>query len=276
VSEHTPARRHPLRTLIFSDVHLGTRACRIEAVHELLRRHNADRVLVVGDLIDLWRMRRSGLHFPQRHVDLLRTLLGKAKHGSEVIVIPGNHDDLLRGLLVDNSLQLGNIRILPEVEHIMRDGRRLLVVHGDLCDLYLRVLANRPLHWLLDRLYGLLTLASRLALPLTGAKRTLSQRLRTRIKRLHRYNERFERAMVDLARQRGYDGIICGHIHQPAIREHDGILYINCGDWVDHCTAVAEHHDGRLELLHIDDSARLERADGSRIVAGWAAAERAA
>lgn len=244
-------RRHPLRALFFSDVHLGTRACRVEEAIELLRRHDADRVVIVGDLVDLWRMRRGGIHFPQRHLDLLRLLLGKAKRGSEVVYVPGNHDDQLRQLVADGPLPLGNLRVAKEIEHRTADGRRLLVVHGDLCDHYLRVLANRPLHWLLDRLYGALTLASRLALPLTGQERTLSLRVRHGLKRIHRYDEGFERAMVALARERGFDGVICGHIHKPALKTLEGLLYVNCGDWVDHCTAVAEHRDGRLELLSV-------------------------
>lgn len=248
--------RHPLRMLFFSDVHLGTRACRVEACIELLRTHNADRIVIAGDLLDLRRMRRSGLHVPQRHLDLLRTLLGKAEHGSEIIHLPGNHDDLLRGLLAEGPLPLGVLRVAREIEHRTHDGRRLLVLHGDLCDHYLRVLANRPLHWQLDRLHGLLTFASRLALPLTGAERTLNLRMRRGHKRLHRYDDDFEHAMVALARERGFDGVVCGHIHRPAIKIVDGLLFANCGDWVEHCTAIAEHPDGRLELVTVSDPAK--------------------
>ncbi len=243
------------RALFLSDLHLGTRACQAERLLAFLKTHNADRIYLVGDLIDLWRFRSAGLWFPQQHVNVVRTLLGKAKHGSELIYIPGNHDDLLREFLDLQEPRLGRIQLLSETAHDCLDGRRLWVTHGDQHHHYLKLLQNRPLHWLLDKGYGLLTLASLATRPLYAEGESLSRNLRSRLKRVGSYYERFADDMLERAAAAGYDGVVCGHIHHPELREQAGRLYLNCGDWVDNCTAVAETRDGRFQLLRPELSA---------------------
>jgi len=244
---------HEHRTLFLSDLHLGTRACQAERLLDFLRRHNADRIYLVGDLLDLWRFRSAGLWFPQSHVNVVRTLLGKTKHGSELVYIPGNHDDLLREFLdLADGPRLGGIRLQRQAVHETVDGRRLLVTHGDEHHPYMRLLDNRPLHWLVDKGYGLLTLASAATRPLFRDGHTLSRVLRGRLKQVSHYYDRFALDMVRRAGEAGYDGVVCGHIHHPEIREIDGLQYLNCGDWVDTCTAVGESWDGQFHLLQTD------------------------
>jgi UDP-2,3-diacylglucosamine pyrophosphatase LpxH len=244
---------HAYRTLFLSDLHLGTRACQAERLLDFLRRHNADRIYLVGDLLDLWRFRSAGLWFPQAHVNVVRTLLGKTKHGSELVYIPGNHDDLLREFLdLTGEPRLGGIRLQHQAVHECVDGRRLLITHGDEHHPYMRLLGNRPLHWLVDKGYGLLTLASAATRPLFREGHTLSRVLRGRLKQVSHYYDRFAVDMARRAAEAGYDGVVCGHVHHPEIREIDGVSYMNCGDWVDTCTAVGETWDGRFLLLETE------------------------
>jgi len=197
--------------------------------------------------------------FPQQHVNIVRTLLGKAKHGSELVYIPGNHDDLLRQFLdTQGQSRLGQIRILPRAEHQCVDGRRLLVIHGDQHDVYLRILHNKVLHWAIDKAYGMLTFASLATRPLYRNGGSLSLDLRRSLKQVGSYYGRFAREMLQQARDEGYDGVVCGHIHHPELREEDGLLYLNCGDWVDNCSAIGETHDGRFHLLGVDGRRELD------------------
>jgi UDP-2,3-diacylglucosamine pyrophosphatase LpxH len=244
---------HEYRALFLSDLHLGTRACQAERLLQFLHTHQADTLYLVGDVLDLWRFRSSGLHFPQSHVNIVRTLLGKTKHGSEIIYIPGNHDDLLRQFL-DTDLQprLGRIQVLPQAVHQCLDGRRLLVVHGDQHDHYLRLLSNRPAHWIIDKLYGLLTLASLATRPLFPQRRNLSQTVRGKLKRVSSFYQQYADEMRRQAREAGCDGVVCGHIHHPLLSQQADSLYLNCGDWVDSCTAVGETQAGQFVLLTMD------------------------
>lgn len=241
---------HEYRALFLSDLHLGTRACQAERLLEFLHDHQADRLYLVGDVLDLWRFRSAGLHFPQSHVNVVRSLLGKAKHGTEIVYIPGNHDELLRQFLeVEIQPRLGRIQVLPQTEHLCLDGRRLLVLHGDQHDQYLRLLRNRPLHYLIDKLYGLLTLASLATRPFFPRERNLSQAVRGKLKRVNTFYQQFAEEMRRQAREAGYDGVVCGHVHHPELSQRADSLYLNCGDWVDSCTALGETRDGRFVLL---------------------------
>jgi UDP-2,3-diacylglucosamine pyrophosphatase LpxH len=261
-----------LHALFLSDLHLGTRACQAERLLAFLRSVQAERIYLVGDLLDLWRFRSAGMWFPQSHVEIVRTLLGKARDGSELIYIPGNHDELLRQFLdIHRQPRLGRIQILPRAEHLGVDGRRLLVVHGDQHDGYLRILRNKPLHWLIDRAYGALTMASVATRPFYPNGGSLSRNVRSRFKRVGSYYGRFSREMLRQARDEGLQGVVCGHVHHPEMREEEGLLYMNCGDWVDNCTAIAETRDGRYLLL--DDTLRgeLEAEDAVHDLVGQGA-----
>ncbi len=265
-----PASRY--RTIWISDIHLGTRGCRADFLLDFLRHTESERLYLVGDIIDGWRLRRSW-YWPQAHNDVVQKLLRKARKGTEVFFIPGNHDEFARQF---GNLLFGGIVIRRQAIHRMADGRRFLVLHGDQFDNVVRY--AKWLAFLGDWAYNLalstnywFNLARRkLGLPYWS----LSAYLKQKVKNAVEYIGRFERAVATAAKARGVAGVICGHIHHAEIREIDGITYCNDGDWVESCTALVEHFDGRLEILDwvtnkadflvAADKARTPKADKPR------------
>jgi UDP-2,3-diacylglucosamine pyrophosphatase LpxH len=242
----TPQFRVHARSVFLSDIHLGTPDCRADLLLDFLQTVQMDRLYLVGDIIDLWALRR-GFYWPQAHNNVLRTLLGKTRHGTEVICVPGNHDADLREFC---GMQFGNIRLQRETEHVTARGQRLLVTHGDEFDTAVR--CNRLLAALGTHMYDVAlwlnrrvnAVRSRFGHPYWS----LAGYLKSRIGNAVEYVRRFEQAAAHQARHRGFDGIVCGHIHRPEITTIDGVLYCNDGDWVDSCTALVESRGGELEL----------------------------
>jgi UDP-2,3-diacylglucosamine pyrophosphatase LpxH len=248
-----PVRRY--RAIWISDIHLGTRGCKAEALLDFLRLTDSDHLYLVGDIIDGWRLKKSW-YWAQSHNDVVQKILRKARKGTQVVYIPGNHDEAARDYA---GLQFGDIAVQDEAIHVTADNRRLLILHGDCFDgvvKYARWLAH-----LGDSAYtAILTfnhwfneVRRRLGYPYWS----LSQYLKAKVKNAVEYISCFETAVADEARRRGVDGVICGHIHHAEMREIDGILYCNDGDWVESCTALVEHYDGRLEILHWADLRQL-------------------
>lgn len=240
---------HRHRALWISDVHLGSRGCRAADLLDFLRQHDADVVYLVGDVIDGHALRR-GWHWPQAHNDVVQKLLRKARKGTRVVYTPGNHDEFARAYV---GHRFGGIDVEDEVVHVTADGRRFLVVHGDRYDpvvtrhRWMVPLAHAFL-WVLRRL-GVAT-AWRLVHPLFGRPyRSLASFVKSRANLAMAALCDFERRAAAEARRRGLDGVVCGHVHIPAMRTIDGVLYVNDGDWVDACSALVEHADGRLELV---------------------------
>lgn len=235
--------------IFLSDIHLGTRACQATRLLELLRRWEAPRIYLVGDIIDLWEMRR-GIHWPESHNTVLQKLLRRARQGVEVTFIPGNHDALLR---MHAMQQFGNVRLVAEAIHETVDGRRLVIMHGDEFDPVTRyprlqaLLGEHSYHFMMwsQRKVQALGLVCGIQ-----SHFSLARLVRTRLARARRYIEDFERAALHHAATSGFDGIVCGHIHHPTVLSRDNLGYYNCGDWVDSCTALIEHLDGRFELVH--------------------------
>jgi UDP-2,3-diacylglucosamine pyrophosphatase LpxH len=254
VAPHTPAapqaddqpeRRY--RTVFISDVHLGTRGCKADFLLDFLRTVESDTLYLVGDIVDGWRLRRSW-YWPQAHNDVVQKLLRKARKGTQVFFVPGNHDEFARAY-VDNDF--GHVRLLHDAIHETADGRRLLIIHGDEFDGV--VLYAKWLALLGDSAY---TLALTLNHWFNVVRRTLglpywslSKYLKHKVKNAVSFIAKYEEAMADEARRRGCDGVVCGHIHHAEIRPIDGVLYCNDGDWVESCTALVEHFDGRLEII---------------------------
>ncbi len=236
-----------LRSIFISDVHLGFKGCRAEFLLDFLRRVECQQVYLVGDIIDVWSLTRS-FYWPQAHNDVIRCILGKAKHGTRVIYVPGNHDRPFRD---HDGLVLGNVEIRREAVHETADGRRFLVLHGDEFDSIVR--ASPFLESLGSRAYSA---ALRLNRYVNAVRQLLGYPywsiaafLKHKVKNAVRYIANFERALAVEARRRGVDGVICGHIHRAEISEIDGITYCNDGDWVESCTALVEDFQGRLSLL---------------------------
>ena len=242
-----PSRKQHVRTLWISDVHLGTRDCQAERLAAFLKRYQADRVYLVGDIIDGWKL-RGGIYWPQAHTNVIRRLLTMSKRGTEVIYVTGNHDEFLRRY---STLILGNIQLVDEAVHTTADGRRLLVVHGDDYDAttHFGNLQEKLGDWLYYRILTgnkLLNFArARLGLRYWS----LSEFLKRRSGAAERYIDRFVQACLDDARRRGLDGIVCGHIHRAALVKHEALVYANDGDWVESLTALSEEADGTLCLL---------------------------
>jgi UDP-2,3-diacylglucosamine pyrophosphatase LpxH len=241
------------RTLFLSDTHLATRGCRADLLAEFLRCNDAETIYLVGDIIDFWSVRRGGV-WPPSHTEVMRLLLAKMNAGSRLVLIPGNHDDPLRDYC---GSRFGGIEVLRDDVHVTADGRRLLVMHGDELEILARF--SRSLRFLNDRGRGLVRLVN---MPLRLVRRfgvglwSFSAHLRLRMKAAVNLIGAFERALVDEARRRGVDGVVCGHIHHPAHRRIGGIDYLNCGDWVHNCTAIVEDSTGHL---HIIDWLAIER-----------------
>ena len=245
-AEDSPPRR--LRTVWISDLHLGTPGCQAEALLGFLRAVECDTLYLVGDIVDGWQLRRSW-HWPQAHSDVVQKLLRKARKGTRVIYVPGNHDEFARRYVGHN---FGGIDVVDECIHELVDGRRLWVTHGDLFDGVIQ--CAKWLAYTGDRAYELALRVNRwfnvargrLGLPYWS----LSRYLKLKVKRAASYVGDFENAVVREARKRGVHGVVCGHIHHAEIRDVDGVLYCNDGDWVESRSALVEHLDGRLEILH--------------------------
>ena len=252
------------RTVFISDIHLGTRGCQAELLLDFLRHTTCDHLYLVGDIVDGWKM-KGGWHWPQTHNDVVQKILRLARKGTAVTYIPGNHDDRVRDFC---GVHFGGVLVAREAIHQTADGRRFLVVHGDEFDSVVRHAA-----WLGfagDIAYRFLlrlnTAFNQMRRRLGFGYWSLSAFLKSKVKNAVQFIDRFETALADEARRRHVDGVICGHIHKAEIREIGGTLYVNDGDWVESCTAVVEHGDGCLEILHWADLRSWSMIDRSRRV----------
>lgn len=261
-----PATRS-FRALFLSDMHLGARGCQADKLIDFLRYHEADTIYLVGDIVDGWAL-KSGWFWPQSHNDVVQKLLRKGRKGTRIVYTPGNHDEFLRGYY---GTHFGGIEVVENAIHVGADARRYLVTHGDHFDLV--VTQARWLALLGDKAYDFAIAANRI---FNAARRvfgfpywSLSQWAKLKVKNAVSYIGEYERVLVADARRHDVHGIICGHIHHAAIHDHLGIRYVNCGDWVESCTAIAEHHDGRLEIIRW--TADPSQFDTERLLAAQAA-----
>ncbi len=250
-AESPAADGHSFKAVWLSDLHLGSRGCRAEFLLDFLHNTECDQLYLLGDIVDLWALRRN-FYWPRSHQEVWRHLIAKAATGTRVTYIPGNHDHLAREL--DRHRLLG-IEVRAEGVHTTHDGRRLLMLHGDQFDS--AVLCSRLTRWVGNAGYWLLLCLNQFA---NSARRwvrlpywSLAYYIKNRVRNARLAIEAFEQAAAHEARRRGFDGVICGHIHQPELRMVDDTLYCNDGDWVESCTALVEHDDGRLELIHWGD-----------------------
>jgi UDP-2,3-diacylglucosamine pyrophosphatase LpxH len=257
------------RTVFLSDIHLGTRGCRADFLLDFLRRTECEKLYLVGDIFDGWRLRKSWYWTPEFD-EVVRTILGIARSGTEVIYIPGNHDEMLRNW-IPLGLEVAGIRLLPDDVHVAADGREFLVIHGDQFDgviryaKFLAFLGDWAYDWALHLNRYFNAVRRRLGYPYWS----LSQWLKRQVKEAVKAIDRFEGALAAEAKRRGLDGVICGHIHHAEMRTVQGVLYMNDGDWVESCTALVEHADGRFELI---DWARENRLSFYRAPARGAVA----
>ncbi len=246
VSEEPEATR--FRTLFLSDVHLGKRGCQADLLIDFLKHHDADTIYLVGDIIDGWSL-RGGWHWPQAHNDVVQKLLRKVRKGARTVFLPGNHDEFARAYL---GLTFGGVEVMDSAVHEMADGRRFLVIHGDQFDIvvaharWLALLGD----WAYEAALFSNTHFNRLRRWFGFPYWSFSAWAKLKVKDAVKFIGSFEKELAEEARRRGAQGVVCGHIHHAAIRDIDGITYVNTGDFVESCSAVVEHFDGRLEILH--------------------------
>ena len=244
-------RKTRYRTIFLSDIHLGTRGCRAELLLEFLKQHTCDELYLVGDIIDGWRL-RTGFYWPQAHTNVMRRFLTLSKRGTQVTYVTGNHDEFLRKY---PDLEVGNIRVVDEAVHKTADGRRLLIVHGDAYDIVTRY--HGWLAFVGSLGYGLLLALnshlSRLRARLGYGYWSLSAWVKYRVKKAVSFVSGFEETVSHHCRQRGFDGVICGHIHHAEITDYGDVRYMNCGDWVEACTALVEDDAGVFRVIRWAD-----------------------
>lgn len=240
--------RRRYRTIWISDIHLGTRGCNADMLIDFLDHVDSETMYLVGDIIDGWRLKKR-FYWPAAHNDIVWRLLKRAKRGTRMIYIPGNHDEIFRQF---SGLDFGGVAIRRRAIHETADGRRLLVLHGDEFDAI--TLAHKWLAHVGDFAYNALMAANvwvnavRRALHLPYW--SLSKHAKARVKNAVEFISNFEEVVAQAAGARGVDGVVCGHIHTAEARMIGGVAYYNDGDWVEGCTALVEHFDGRMEILH--------------------------
>ena len=242
------ARRRRYRTIWISDIHLGTRGCNDRLLIDFLDHVDSDTLYLVGDIIDGWRMKKR-YYWPERHSAIVRRVMKRAKRGTAVFYIPGNHDEMFRGFA---GMNFGGVQIRTKAIHTTADGRRLLVLHGDEFDAV--VIGARWLAFLGDAAYEFLL---KMNVVVNWVRRhfnlpywSLAKHAKHKVKNAVEFISRFEEAVAHEAMLRQVDGVVCGHIHNAEERRFGDIVYYNDGDWVEGCTALVEHFDGRMEILH--------------------------
>ncbi len=253
-----------VRTVFISDIHLGTPGCQAQALLEFLRAYPSEQLYLVGDIIDGWQLRQRW-YWPQAHNDVIQKLLRRVRKGCKVVYVPGNHDEFARQFL---GHSFGGIEVVEEVIYETVDGRKFWIMHGDYFDGVVQ--CAKWLAYVGDNLYELTlklnrylnSLRARLGMPYWSLSRYLKHKVKTAVS----YVTSFEQAVAMEARRRGLDGVICGHIHHAEIRDIDGITYCNDGDWVESLSALIEHFDGRIELVHWPQCQRELENQSSTIV----------
>ena len=269
----TATQSRHFHALFLSDIHLGTRGCRADLLIDFLKYHDAEILYLVGDIVDGWRLKWSWF-WPQAHNDVVQKILRKGRKGARVVYVPGNHDEFLRDYV---GSHFGMIEVTDSAIHETVDGRRLLVIHGDQFDVVVR--HARWLAFLGDWAYtmalgintGLDAVRRRLGFPYWS----LSAWAKLKVKNAVSFIGDYETTLATEAKRIGVDGVVCGHIHHATIRDLGGVTYMNTGDWVESCTALAEGHDGTFEVIvwqrpgetASDDEAMHEANDDEALVA---------
>lgn len=239
------------RSIFISDVHLGTRDCKAELLCDFLKNNTANTIYLVGDIIDGWRIQQNKWFWKDTHTNVIRQILKHAKNGSRIVYVVGNHDEFLRPLL-PYKISFGEIDFVNKTTHIGADGKRYLVIHGDMFD---GISKLAPwISYLGDKAYDLLlylnTKYNWIRHKFGFGYWSFSKYLKHKVKGAVDFIFQFEENLVGYCKRKHYDGIIAGHIHHAEIKEIDGIIYMNDGDWVESCSALVETLDGTFEIVH--------------------------
>lgn len=266
LAEPGPEQRRKYRTIWISDVHLGTKGCNAELLIDFLDSTDSETMYLVGDIIDGWRLKKK-FYWPATHNDIVRRILKRAKRGTRIVYIPGNHDEMFRQF---SGMHFGGVEIRRAAFHDTADGRRLMVLHGDefdavmLAHRWLAVVGDAAYHVLMEANRWVNAVRRRFGLPYWSLSKLAKHKVKNAVEFISRYEEVVARA----AGARGVDGVVCGHIHTAEFRMFEGIEYWNDGDWVEGCNALVEHFDGRMEILNWpEEVARREAREAERAAA---------
>lgn len=242
------------KSIFISDVHLGSKGSQADALCRFLKKNSCENLYLVGDIIDGWRLSKKW-YFPQSHANVIRRILTAAKRDTNVYYIIGNHDEVLRKYL-SFDISFGSIKVSNQCDYIGVDGKRYLVIHGDAFDRIM--LTSKWLMHIGDTFYNALislnTMFNKVRKFLRMNYWSLSKYLKHKTKRALNYIHHFEDIVAEHCEKEGYDGIICGHIHTPEIKQIGNIVYMNSGDWVESCSALVEHYTGEWELIHFQEN----------------------
>lgn len=240
------------RSIFISDIHLATRGCSSEELCIFLKNNTCDNLFLVGDIVDGWRIKKKW-YWPQSHTNVIRRILTASKRDTQVYYIPGNHDEDIRKFL-SYDINFGNIHFLDKAEYVGIDNKRYLVIHGDFFDVLM--IDKKWLMHIGDTVYDFviwLNIRFNQVRSLFGMEYwSLSNFLKQNTKQALNYINKFEYHVAEYCQAHGYDGIICGHIHKAEIKNINGIVYMNDGDWVESRTALVEHTDGTWEIIEYD------------------------
>lgn len=245
---HLEQKHRTYRTIWISDIHLGSKGSQSEHLLEFLKYNDSEYLYLVGDIIDGWRLTKKW-YWPQSHNDVIQKILRKARKGTKVFYIPGNHDEGSRSFI---GLTFGDIKIRNQVFHLTAKEKKLWVVHGDMFDHVIQ--HARWLAYIGDSAYTFLLWINKWFNDLRRFFKlpywSLSQYLKLKVKKAVSFINAFETLMVKEAHRRGCDGVVCGHIHKSELKEINNLIYANDGDWVESLTALVEHKDGELEIVN--------------------------
>lgn len=238
------------KTIFISDIHLGTKMSQADQLLEFLKTVEAEKIYLVGDIIDCWAMSKKKI-WSQFHSDVIQKLLRRARKGVEIIYIPGNHDELMREYC---DAEFGHILLVKESIHVGVNGKLYLITHGDQFDIVMR--NNKWLahlgSWAYDVSIDLSGVVNKIRRMIGLPHWSLSAYLKYKVKESVNFIGDYEETLSKYVKSKKLDGIVCGHIHHANIRDIDGITYMNCGDWVESCTALVENYDGTFEIIKWD------------------------
>ena len=235
------------KSIFLSDIHLGTRGCKIDLLLDFLRHHETEKLVLVGDIIDLWKL-RSSWFWPNKHNDFIRKLIKISKIGTKIIFVPGNHDEFFRQFI---PISFGDIDIVRTLEYDAVNGKKYIIMHGDEFDFVIRrykwlaIIGSHCYDWLIRLNTINAWIRDKLKLRYWSLSKSIKYSVKDAIKTMDNY----EVAMAEYAKKRNFDGVICGHIHNAQIKNIQGIEYLNCGDWVESCTAITEDKKGNFKLI---------------------------
>ncbi len=245
----TKTPKNHFRSIFLSDVHLGSKACHAELLNDFLKTHSCDNLYLLGDIVDGWRIKKK-LYWPESHSHVIRQFINKQRHDAKIVYVLGNHDGFLRQWTTE--IMLEGVTLCNEATHVGVDGKTYLLIHGDIFDAALN--ATKWMSHVGDSAYEVLIFINRVVNGIRSLFRmkrySLSSKVKNNVKQAIEFVNRYESILLNYCVSKQHDGVICGHIHFPAIREADNVRYMNPGDWQESCSALVEHMDGTFELIY--------------------------